>query len=98
MPMAGFIACAGTRTVYGMLACAGLARVWLHDRAHAFFARRRWSASTSARPWHGLVADLSAWPWSVLFNPLQDAALLRGWVDIPERGARSRQEVLRSVN
>jgi DDE superfamily endonuclease len=40
----GFIAQAGRRTVCGMLAGAGLARSWPHDRAHQFFSRARWSA------------------------------------------------------
>ena len=31
------------RTVCGMLAGAGLARAWPHDRAHYFFARARWN-------------------------------------------------------
>jgi hypothetical protein len=35
----GFLAQTGKRTVYGMLAGAGLSRAWPHDRAHWFFAR-----------------------------------------------------------
>ena len=27
----------------GMLTAAGLARTWLHDRAHAFFSRAWWN-------------------------------------------------------
>ena len=38
----GFLAQAGKRTVCGMLAGAGLSRLWPHDRAHWFFARARW--------------------------------------------------------
>jgi len=38
----GFWAQTGRRTVCGMLAGAGLARAWPHDRAHYFFARARW--------------------------------------------------------
>jgi len=38
----GFLSQAGKRTVCGMLAGAGLARIWPHDRAHRFFARARW--------------------------------------------------------
>jgi hypothetical protein len=38
----GFVAQTGKRTVCGMLAGAGLARLWSHDRAHRFFARARW--------------------------------------------------------
>src|SRR5579859_311357 len=40
----GFFAQTGKRTVCGMLAGAGLAQSWPHDRAHYFFARARWSA------------------------------------------------------
>jgi hypothetical protein len=39
----GFLAQTGKRTVCGMLAGAGLARSWNHDRAHRFFSRARWS-------------------------------------------------------
>ena len=39
----GFLAQTGKRTVCGMLAGAGLARLWSHDRAHSFFARARWN-------------------------------------------------------
>ena len=38
----GFLAQPGKRTVCGMLAGAGLSRLWPHDRAHYFFARARW--------------------------------------------------------
>ena len=38
----GFPAQPGKRTVCGMLAGAGLSRLWPHDRAHYFFARARW--------------------------------------------------------
>ena len=40
----GFLAQPGKRTVCGMLAGAGLSRLWPHDRAHRFFSRARWSA------------------------------------------------------
>ena len=40
----GFLAQPGRRTVCGMLAGAGLSRLWPHDRAHWFFARAQWSA------------------------------------------------------
>src|SRR5436309_12164411 len=39
----GFLAQTGKRTVCGMLAGAGLSRIWPHDRAHRFFARARWN-------------------------------------------------------
>jgi hypothetical protein len=39
----GFLARSGKRTVCGMLAGAGLSRLWSHDRAHYFFSRARWN-------------------------------------------------------
>jgi hypothetical protein len=39
----GFWAQTGRRTVCGMLAGAGLSRMWAHHRAHYFFARARWN-------------------------------------------------------
>ena len=39
----GFLTQTGRRTVCGMLAGAGLARSWSHDRAHWFFSRARWN-------------------------------------------------------
>jgi hypothetical protein len=45
---AGMIARPAARTVCGMLAGAGLARVWHHSRAHRFFAAAAWSADASA--------------------------------------------------
>jgi DDE superfamily endonuclease len=39
----GFLAQTGKRTVCGMLAGAGVSRLWPHDRAHWFFARARWN-------------------------------------------------------
>ena len=41
---AGFWAQTGRRTVCGMLAGAGLAGVWRHQRAHRFFSAARWSS------------------------------------------------------
>jgi hypothetical protein len=40
----GFLTQTGRRTVCGMLAGAGLSRLWPHDRAHQFFSRARWNA------------------------------------------------------
>ncbi len=41
----GLLAQPGRRTVCGMLAGAGLSRLWPHDRAHYFFSRARWKPS-----------------------------------------------------
>jgi DDE superfamily endonuclease len=40
--LAGMIAVPTGRTVCGMLAGAGLAGLWHHDRAHRFFSTARW--------------------------------------------------------
>jgi len=39
----GMIVQTGQKTVCGMLAGAGLAQTWSHDRVHRFFARAVWS-------------------------------------------------------
>ena len=54
----GFFAQTGKRTVCGMLAGAGLARLWPHDRAHWFFSGARWSADELGLAVAGLVAGL----------------------------------------
>ena len=54
----GFFAQTGKRTVCGMLAGAGLAQSWPHDRAHWFFSRARWSADELGLAVARLVAGL----------------------------------------
>ncbi len=54
----GFLAQTGKRTVCGMLAGAGLSRLWPHDRAHWFFSRARWSADELGVAVARLVAGL----------------------------------------
>jgi hypothetical protein len=54
----GFLAQMGRRTVCGMLAGAGLSRLWPHDRAHWFFSRARWSADELGLAVARLVAGL----------------------------------------
>ena len=54
----GFLAQTGKRTVCGMLAGAGLARCWSHDRAHRFFSRARWSPDEMGLAVARLVAGL----------------------------------------
>jgi hypothetical protein len=39
----GMVAQTGSKTVCGMLAGAGLAQTWSHDRVHRFFAKAVWS-------------------------------------------------------
>jgi DDE superfamily endonuclease len=54
----GFLAQTGSRTVCGMLAGAGLSRLWPHDRAHWFFARARWDPDELGLAVARLVAGL----------------------------------------
>jgi hypothetical protein len=54
----GFLAQTARRTVCGMLAGAGLSRVWPHDRAHWFFSGARWSADELGLAVARLVAGL----------------------------------------
>src|SRR6266699_6583827 len=54
----GFLTQTGRRTVCGMLAGAGLSRLWPHDRAHWFFSRARWSADELGLAVARLVAGL----------------------------------------
>ena len=54
----GFLAQTGRSTVCGMLAGAGLSRLWPHDRAHWFFSRARWSADELGLAVARLVAGL----------------------------------------
>ena len=41
--LAGLVANTARDTVTGILTGAGLARIWPHDRAHAFFSRASWN-------------------------------------------------------
>ena len=54
----GFLAQPGKRTVCGMLAGAGLARCWSHDRAHRVLSRARWSPDELGLAGAKLVAAL----------------------------------------
>jgi hypothetical protein len=54
----GFFSQAGKLTVCGMLAGAGLSRIWPHDRAHFFFARARWDPGELGLAVAPLVAAL----------------------------------------
>jgi hypothetical protein len=54
----GFLSQAGKRTVCGMLAGAGLSRIWPHDGAHFFFARARWDPDDLGLAVARLVAAL----------------------------------------
>jgi hypothetical protein len=52
----GFLSQTGGRTVCGMLAGAGLSRLWPHDRAHSFFPAPGGALTTWAWLW-------PAWWW-----------------------------------
>jgi hypothetical protein len=54
----GFLAHTGKQTVCGMLAGAGLARMWPHDRAHRFYCRASWTADELGLAVARLVAAL----------------------------------------
>ncbi|MGW1055780.1 transposase [Streptomyces sp. NPDC002521] len=53
----GLVAQTGAGTVTGMLTGAGLARAWPHDRAHAFFSRRRWNVDSLGIVLAHLIVD-----------------------------------------
>lgn len=55
---AGFLAQSGRRTVCGMLAGAGMSRLWSHHRAHRFFSHARWSAEALGLAVARLIAAL----------------------------------------
>jgi DDE superfamily endonuclease len=54
----GFLAQTGSKTVCGMLAGAGLSRLWARDRAHWFFSRARRSPDDLGLAVAKLVAGL----------------------------------------
>lgn len=53
----GMIRQTGQATVCGMLAAAGLAGSWRHERAHAFFARAAWSADRVGLKLLSMIVD-----------------------------------------
>jgi hypothetical protein len=55
--VSGLVAAPARRTVCTMLTAAGLAGVWHHSRAHALFARARWSADQVGLALARLVVD-----------------------------------------
>jgi hypothetical protein len=62
----GFLAQTGKRTVCGMLAGAGLARSWNHDRAHRFFSRARSSSPAMRSPSPGTPPPATTPPtWKI---------------------------------
>ena len=84
----GFLSQAGKRTVCGMLAGAGLSRIWPHDRAHRFFARARWDPDELGLAATRLVAGLlvppgSRWSWRSTTPCSKDAGKRYG----PPRGS-----------
>ena len=95
----GFLSQAGKRTVCGMLAGAGLSRIWPHDRAHRFFARARWDPGELGLAVARLVVALLVRPasrWSSRsMTPCSGGAVRRsgprpGFTTGPRRDLRKR--------
>ncbi|HEY6311956.1 MAG TPA: transposase [Streptosporangiaceae bacterium] len=73
----GFLAGTGRRTVCGMLAGAGLSRLWSHDRAHGFFARARWDADELGLAVAKLVVALLVPPGAPVLVAIDDTLFRR---------------------
>src|SRR5215475_5554383 len=65
------------RTVVSMLAGAGLARAWPHDRAHYFFARARWEADELGLAAARLVVALLVPPGGAVTVAVDDTLFRR---------------------
>ncbi|GAB3445534.1 hypothetical protein GCM10027570_15780 [Streptomonospora sediminis] len=81
----GLIAHTGTRTVCGMLTGAGLARTWPHDRAHAFFAQRRWSPDRLGETAARLVVRTCTAPGEALTLAVDDTLVKRSGSTVSAR-------------
>ncbi|MCA1600505.1 MAG: transposase, partial [Acidobacteria bacterium] len=75
--VAGLVAQTGPRTVCGMLAGAGCARIWAHDRAHRFFAHTRWSPDQVGLALARLVISLLVAPEAPITVVIDDTLLGR---------------------
>lgn len=74
---AGLITHTGPRTVCGMLTGSGLARIWHHDRAHAFLARRRWNPHHLGEVMARLIVDTCITPGQDLTAVVDDTLIKR---------------------
>jgi hypothetical protein len=70
----GMIAQTGQKTVCGMLAGAGLAQTWSHDRAHRFFARAVWSVDAVGLVVLDLIVTHLLPPGAVIVLAVDDTA------------------------
>jgi hypothetical protein len=75
--LAGLVVQSGPRTVCGMLAGAGCARVWAHDRAHRFFAHTRWSPERVGLALARLVVTLLVPPEAPITVVIDDTLFRR---------------------
>ena len=72
--VAGMITQTGQKTVCGMLAGAGLAQTWSHDRAHRFFARAVWSIDAVGLVVLDLIVTHLLPPGAVIVLAVDDTA------------------------
>jgi hypothetical protein len=84
----GMISQTGKKTICGMLAGAGLAQTWSHDRAHRFFAKAVWSIDAVGLVVLDLVITHLLPPDAVIILAVDDTAHRRrgkhvhgaGWI------------------
>jgi hypothetical protein len=79
--MAGLCGQVRRRTVVGMLAGAGLGRVWPHDRAHYFFARAGWDLDQLGLAVARLVVGLLVPPGAAITVAVDDSVFRRSGGD-----------------
>lgn len=74
----GLITHTGPRTVCGILTGSGLARHWHHDRAHAFFSRRKWDPHHLGLTMAHLITQAFTHPGQDLTLVIDDT-LIKRW-------------------
>jgi hypothetical protein len=75
--LAGMVATTGRRTVTGMLTGTGLARVWPHRRAHAFFSEVSWDPDRLGLRLACAVVDALVPPGAPILVVIDDTLLHR---------------------
>jgi hypothetical protein len=70
----GMVSQTGKKTICGMLAGAGLAQSWSHDRAHRFFAKAVWSIDAVGLVVLDLVVTHLIGPDAVILLAVDDTA------------------------
>lgn len=73
----GLITHTGPRTICGMLTGSGLARLWPHHRAHAFFSHRRWDPHHLGRAMAHLIVATCTEPGQDLTLIADDTLIKR---------------------